>query len=384
MRRLLKGSATLAAAALCLPWAAGVHAAPLDRSHWLVLAETGDIDSAIGVALAHRMSFESVGVTSDDGDGFTAIAGPFAPAASVTRSAGPELLARLPDGGRLLDLRQLGPWAWQRSPEDVEDRVFRAGDELRIAGTEFDIALSTRLDPFDHVPKPVLTIRQQGGVVHETVLDESGTDAARAQLRVTWLDRAADAPQIMFSAYTMGARCCTVTTILTRNDGAWDEVDGGWHEGSEGFRLEDADGDGQHELVSYDERFIGTFAPSATSWMPVRVHRLIAGTLVDVTHIPAYAAHHRRALASLEHLAELEPKLWNEAGYLAAWAALKSIAGERDDAWSRVSASRPPEGSRSYAVCRTELNHGVCPEGQLARGPFAEVLPIFLTRTGYW
>lgn len=357
-----------------------------EDSRWLVLTEVSSLDKAVGTALAHRFHFGSVRVHLSGAGVFAAIAGPIEKGKTNAEALSvPEVAGSLPSGVQMLSETDLGPKVWTLYPDGVVDLRFREGGALRFANQYFEVSISAEVDLTDQVVKPILTLVQDGEIVYRTSMTEYGADASAARLRVLWLDRTANAPQIVFSAYTMGARCCTVTTILSRTDTGWREFDGGWLHGAEGYRVEDVDGDGQYELISYDERFLEVFAPHAHSWMPVRVHRLTEGRLLDASHQPDYSAAHRRELASLEHHAELDPELWSEPGFLAGWAALSSILGKRSYALAHLLPAEPRQhDERSYSICDTELVNGECPQKPLSTSSFLKALQAHLVRTGYW
>lgn len=350
-----------------------------DHVRWFVLAERDTLDEAVGIALAHRWAFEFVGVAGTEADLLAVVAGPV----EAGKDDPNALNGR--DDIRVANESEIGPMIWTLPDRGVETyEHWRDDGPLTIVNDHFEIEVVARMDVEDETFKPVLMVLENGSEVHQTTIPESGTDGAFGRVRIAWLDRATPAPQVIFSAYTMGAHCCTVTKILTRDEEGWHEIDGGWQDGDEGYRFEDIDGDGQYELISRDDRFLYLFASYAGSWTPIRIHRLAEGALIDVSRDIAFSGHHRREIASFEHHAELTPDIWMEPGFLGGWAALKSMLGEKQAAWPRVLAARADDGFQRFVVCDAEPFDGVCPDDAVRDTSFAEALEYQLKQTGYW
>ena len=366
--------------ALLLP-AATARSAEGER--WFAVAQSGTADEAIGIALAHRWWFDVVGVAAAEDGRYVTIAGPIAGQASDADAlADLRATGEWPAALAVIDAAALGPFVWRLPDSAAIDFEYRYGDEGRLQGEHFTIAMSVALDPADAVPRPVLSLLEGGEVVFASTMADSGTNAAFARIRIAWLDRAAPMPQILFSAYTMGAHCCTVSRVLTRGADGWRAVEAGWLDGDEGYRLEDIDGDGEHEMIARDDRFLNRFAAYARSWTPVRIFKLAGDRLVDASEQQPYARAHRRELLALEHRAQLDPDLWREAGFVAGWMALKSRLGEREKAWQRVLADAAVDTSRQ--VSTASGNDLSVPKQRSRPSIFPNALKALLQQLGYW
>ncbi|MDP2781898.1 hypothetical protein [Devosia sp.] len=370
---------------ICLAASMSVTLARAEDGRWFALAESTDPDEAIGIALAHRWWFETIAVAANKTGGYVTL-GRLEDETKNDADALTELLGsgNWPAGIEVVSAASLGEPIWSLPDATVARHEFRHGDDGRIVSDGISIQMSSQLDVTDDTFKPMLAVVEQGNAVHQTTLADSGTDGAFARIRIAWLDRTATRPQIVFSGYTMGAHCCTVTRILTRDEDGWIEVDGGWHDGDEGYRIEDVDGNGEFELIARDDRFLNRFAPYATSWTPIRVFKLAGGALFDVSREPAYEPTRRRELHAFEHHADHEPGLWRETGFLAGWVALKSVLGERQEAWPRMIETYTEDGFWNHVACETDFVEGACPGGESRSAPFPEALEDYLRRTGLW
>lgn len=370
---------------ICLAASLPVTQARAEERRWFALAESRDPDQAIGIALAHRWWFEAIAVAANTTGGYITL-GRLDDETNDGTDALTELLGsgNWPASIEVVDAGSLGAFIWSLPNSAVARHEFRHGDDGRIVSDDFSIQMSAQLDVTDGILKPVLTLIEHGDAVHEARMEESGTDGAFARIRIAWLDRTASRPQIVLSAYTMGAHCCTGTRILTRDEVGWIEVDGGWHDGDEGYRIEDVDGDAELELIARDDRFLNRFAPYVNSWTPIRVFKLVDGTLVDASGERAFAPAHRRELHAFEHHAELDPGLWREAGFLAGWVALKSALGEREEAWSRMNKVYVDHGFWNHTTCDVAFVDDTCPGDRTRSASFPDALEGYLRRTGLW
>ena len=195
------------------------------------------------------------------------------------------------------------------------------------------------------------------------------------------LDPSSAAPQIVFTSYTRGAHCCTVTKIATQMAGAWRIVDGKMLDGG-GYAFEDIDQDGVYELVNADNRFYYAFAPYASSRTPIEISSLVGGRLVDVSGAGRFRSYQRQQVFALEHEASLDGSLWSSNGFLAAWVANKALVGEMADAWPRMLASYDRSSDWQMTEC-TVATKGACPAGLERRLDFPEALRRHLEKTGY-
>ena len=140
-------------------------------------------------------------------------------------------------------------------------------------------------------------------------------------------------PQILFDAYTGGAHCCTMTEILLASkSGNWQFADFGYRDGDE-LKFEDATGAGNYVVIGVDESFNYTFDCYACSRPPIKIEEFKNGQLNDVTREPRFRDRLKYELQRIDSDPSTD---WNSNGFLAGWAALKSLLGEQNDAFRRL------------------------------------------------
>lgn len=189
--------------------------------------------------------------------------------------------------------------------------------------------------------------------------------------------------QIVLSAYSNGAHCCTYTRIAVQTQpGTWTIVTAPMVDG-EGYELEDIDGDGAVELLNYDNSFLYTFGSYAELVAPVVVYRLAGTTLKNVTTQPASRAYLERSLREIEADANRNPTMWRNNGFLAGWVATNVQLGRTREAWARMLANydRTETYGREHCILGEKMER--CPPGQGEKQSFPDALLIHLIETGY-
>ena len=109
--------------------------------------------------------------------------------------------------------------------------------------------------------------------------------------------------------------------------GQWRVIDGGSWDGDE-IIPEDADGDGEQEIVHGDDRFLYRYSCYACAGTPVRVFKLIEGVLADVTLSPLYRPRDEKDLPNFQ-----QGCANHDNGACAAYVAVASRLGRHDEAW---------------------------------------------------
>ena len=199
----------------------------------------------------------------------------------------------------------------------------------------------------------------------------------RAQLTLRRLDPKTRVPQVVATAYTGGAHCCTITTIATSDaSGAWQVVEAGRVDGDEGYRFMDLDGDGGEELVTINQRFLYAFGCYACSSSPTVILKLAGTQFVDVTRDAKYRRFLRDELKEMEKDAE-----WHSNGFLAGWVAQKSLVGEIDDAWPTMLRSYDRKSDWDLS-CLFAEKPGEC-RAKKPKVSFPKALLMFLQKHGY-
>ena len=110
----------------------------------------------------------------------------------------------------------------------------------------------------------------------------------------------------------------------------WRQVDAGGGDG-EGPNIEDLNGDGNAEFVTYDNSFLYAFASYAESYAPPKIFRLAGTDIKDVTRSPEFQRPIRQMLLAQQSLADAD--MWHDNGFLGGWVAHKALVGEGADAW---------------------------------------------------
>jgi hypothetical protein len=141
------------------------------------------------------------------------------------------------------------------------------------------------------------------------------------------MDAANTTPEIFISRFSGGAHCCAVIQILDLVAGQWRIVEGGSWNGSE-IIPEDADGDGEQEIVHGDDRFLYRYSCYACAGTPVRIFKLVQGALADVTASPLYRPRDERDLPNFQ-----QGCANRDNGACAAYVAVATRLGRRDEAW---------------------------------------------------
>lgn len=349
---------------------------------WLAVASTRTEDEAIGIAKAYRFSFASIRVVQASNGWYAVVAGPEGLASLRAKreqmlksgSIPKDSLFSRGDGY----VRQV--WAPSKPLFDLEFKFEGGRPVSRRVG---DLVLTVLGRATDGTTIPVLRVLQDSRIVFQTEIQESATPSGNAEVRVLRLDPSASEPQIVFSSFSGGAHCCTVTRIVTRIAGQWRAIDGRTLDGDAGYSPEDIDGDGAFELVSIDNSFLYRFASYADSHAPTRIERLVGDRIVDVTRDPRFQAYLRQDLYRQEHWAALQPELWRRNGFLGGWLAAKALVGQFDEAWSRMTGLYERNSDWTMTICSVAEQDGKCPKGLERDVDFPTALRHHLETTGY-
>src|SRR4051794_9731167 len=134
-----------------------------------------------------------------------------------------------------------------------------------------------------------LTIARNGATVYDDVPNVEACGGAPCgpsgfvsdpPLRVADLDADGE-PEVVYSAYTGGAHCCSIAAVFRLNPAADGYLMSERNFGDPGFDLKDLNGDGRPEWLTADDLFAYRFTAYAFSGLPVQILRFTAGTLID-------------------------------------------------------------------------------------------------------
>lgn len=210
--------------------------------------------------------------------------------------------------------------------------------------------------------------------------DQQPTDEPEADARIYQLDRSSPFPQIVLTYYWAGAHCCTVTKVVTvDSSGKMAVVDAETLDGS-GYFFDDLDGDGNVELLSFDNSFYYAFASYAESVAPVRVSRFRGSSITDVTLEESYRTILKRRLSDMESM-DRDSRKSN--GYWGGWVATKAQLGQFTEAWQTMLASYDRDSDWSLQECSDYRAVTECPKDKLRDLAFPEALAKHLQKHGY-
>jgi len=230
---------------------------------------------------------------------------------------------------------------------------------------------------------PVFTGRWRDQVVFSFRIEEAEAEEPRTEAHMMRLDLKTPVPQVVMTAFTGGAHCCTVTKIATASGpDEWRVLDAGQLDGG-GYRFVDVDNDGAKELISFDNAFLYAFDSYAASYAPTRIAKLDGSDINDVTREPKYRAFLRRKVQEMEADARKDPSLWHSNGFLGGWVAAKSLVGEIDSAWRRMLSSYDRKSDWSLEECSTGEELDKCPKDKVRQLSFPQALEKLLATNDY-
>jgi hypothetical protein len=187
-------------------------------------------------------------------------------------------------------------------------------------------------------------------------------------LRVADLDGDGE-PEVVYSAFTGGAHCCSIAQVYRLNAGASGYSASSRNFGDPGFSLKDIDVDGRPEWLTRDDVFAYRFTAYAFSGLPVLILRYSAGSFSDVTTSFPGTVINDLDLWWKRYTRARRHTDGTELGAVSAWAADSYRLGKRHHV---------------LKVLRSEARHG------FLRGPgrthglrFVNVLDRFLLHHGY-
>jgi hypothetical protein len=225
--------------------------------------------------------------------------------------------------------------------------------------------------------------RYQDHVVFSFRVDDAEASEPSSQAHVMRLDPGTPLPQVVMTAFTGGAHCCTVTKIATAQvPDEWRVLDAAQLDGG-GYEFADLDGDGVKEMISIDNDFLYAFECYACSFAPTRIAKLMGNDISDVTQEPKFRNFLRQKVQEMETAARKDSKLWHSNGFLGGWVAAKSLVGEVDDAWKRMLASYDRKSDWTLEECTTGEEIDKCPKDKVRELTFPEGLMKLLVKNSY-
>lgn len=181
--------------------------------------------------------------------------------------------------------------------------------------------------PPDGAPIVITASAPETRPVTLTLANDPSVRQFQPVISKTEMDPGNTTPEFFISRFSGGAHCCAQAWILDVVAGQWHVVDGGSWNGAE-IIPEDADGDGEDEIVHGDDRFLYKFSCYACAGAPKRVFKLIEGALADVTSSPLYRPLLEKDLPNFQ-----QGCANHDNGACASFVATASRLGHRDESW---------------------------------------------------
>jgi serine protease Do len=363
------------------PAHAGSLAAP-DGQHWLTVASTRDVDTAIGIASMYAGA--KARVVSSQSGWFAVIMGPFVEADVAAVLKAHSDIGEVPKDALLSPGDKYVEVVWEEKAEDASPLLatYELNKPAQFSSGPLNFVVS--MGGSEEDPGATTAAGTESGKTlfsFSTPKDYSifGSDAGLLKL-----DPATAAPQLVFTRYTGGAHCCTQTWVATAPAGAagWTLVDAGILDGG-GYFFKDIDGDGALELTAVDNSFLYAFDSYAGSFAPIRIYQLRGNALNDVSNAPEFRNHLKRDLARMEFAAKLDANQWRSNGFLAGWVAARQRLGQGEEAWQTAMENLNGESDFGPMICKTGKPIEQCAHDDLERVPVAKALAEFLAERDY-
>ncbi len=240
---------------------------------------------------------------------------------------------------------------------------------------QFGAASITITMPAPESPAPILVTAAAPGTKPVTLSLDRRPDTREfpPNISLVEMDPANSTPEFFVSRFSGGAHCCAEIQILDVVGGQWRIVDGGSWDGEE-IIPEDADGDGEQEIVHGDDRFLYRFSCYACAGAPTRVFKLVEGALVDVTTSPLYRPRDERDLPNFQ-----QGCANHDNGACASYVATASRLGRRDEAWKFMLDHYDRKSDWGLKDCALDGDKGNC-LAEIQYRSYPEALTAFLAR----
>jgi uncharacterized protein YecT (DUF1311 family) len=275
------------------------------------------------------------------------------------------------------------------SPPVLGVLKFDGKKPLTLTHGDLVIGIDSEAAPGDNKLRlPVVSGRYKGQPAFSMHLmgdEAAGQELPEAQVFLTKLSPTATEPEVMFTYFTGGAHCCTVTQIATMDQaGDWHVVDAGMLDGG-GLEPLDLERNGGAELVSVDNAFLYAFGCYACSYPPTRVQKLEGSQIKDVTRDDRYRDFLRQRLLQTEAGARKsgDRDTLRSTGYLGGWVAAKALVGEFADAWQTMLTTFEPNSDWPMEECAKPVALEQCPDSERRKVDFPHALASLLAANGY-
>jgi hypothetical protein len=203
----------------------------------------------------------------------------------------------------------------------------------------------------------------------------------RPQVSFVEIDGANTETEVFVSRWTGGAHCCAEITVFSQPDaGDWKTVEVGTFDGDpERYEPQDINGDGQLEIVAYDNAFLYQYSSYAGSYAPLKLLAVRDGAVVDVTRESQF----RDAVQSdLDNLGDMPDMSSDRNAWLAAEAALLILLGDPAP-FAKADILYDKTSDIGLLECTDGADPYDCPQDKVRRLEFPDALRQFLAANGY-
>lgn len=198
-------------------------------------------------------------------------------------------------------------------------------------------------------------------------------------IRADRLDPDHSVGDITVSWWSGGAHCCTEARVASLIDGKWKIANLGARDGS-ALPEPKAGANGIPVWPMTDDAFLYAFEAYAFSSAPLRILRIVDGTVVDVSAEAQYRPWHQRDMDSHRKGCTDRSQQFRN-GYCAAFVAGASRVGQFRQAWMIMLQNQDSRRLRPVSVCAV-LSAGKCQQTMTFSG-FPDALQWFLETRGY-
>lgn len=299
-----------------------------EGQNWAVIAESGRLDKAIGIA---RKLGQTSRVVETIGGEFLSVVDP------TPKSLGDHaktLWFQMPDDAYLSRGEGFLKTVWQRSNPVLDQKELKPDGNAELSAGSFRV--KARRSSTNDGWKIRLSGTQGAKKIFDLVYNVSGVANWESSIFIVEIDPTNSTPEVIFDAFSGGAHCCTTRMIAYEtNSGGWAIAEGDQRDGDR-FTLEDVDGDGAAEFDEIDQSFLYAFESYAGSWAPTQIMQFCQGEMMNVTFEKQFQPFLRQDVFGMEFSADNSEGTWNSNGFLGAWVAAKSMIGEGAGAWTRM------------------------------------------------
>ena len=273
--------------------------------------------------------------------------------------------------------------AGKTPPEITLGDENKTTDRLRRGNLTVELFFKTVVDGDITARTPMARIFEGSRKVLTLTGEESGFAWPPALAQIAEMDPGNTTEEVIFASYTGGAHCCNTILIATKTAGKWVIVRAGSYDG-EPAGASDADGDGIHEIVQRDNRFLYKFSSYAGSFPPVMILGLAGEKLVDITRAPRFQPFLRASLGEFDRAISGFGKDDERNGVLAGYVAAASLVGKGRQAWETMLKKYDRQENWGLENCAAGYDsEGNC-KGPMAKyASFPVALEAFLRQTGY-